>query len=155
VVSAVVAESLGSWRRLAKLHTGERLALMDKLLESVTQSPELFPHTFDVRSDHLTFIRLTRTDYENASFLDTRILTPKPLAAQFHGIWWPNRSTRRNSGALPLHLSHRPRRLDVALTPSRAHHGICIARTHGIAHFREPTSHVQRLAILMTGSPAF
>jgi hypothetical protein len=50
---------------------------MDELLESVTQSPELFPHTFDVRSDHLTFIRLTRADYENASFLDSRILTPK------------------------------------------------------------------------------
>jgi hypothetical protein len=50
---------------------------MDKLLESVTQSPELFPYTFDVGSDHVTLIRLTRADYENASFLDARILTPK------------------------------------------------------------------------------
>ena len=50
---------------------------MDKLLESVTQSPELFPYAFDERSDHVTLIRLTRADYENASFLDRRILTPK------------------------------------------------------------------------------
>ncbi len=50
---------------------------MDKLLESVTQSPELFPYAFDAHSDNVTLIRLTRADYENASFLDTRILTPK------------------------------------------------------------------------------
>jgi hypothetical protein len=50
---------------------------MDKSLESVTQSPELFPYAFDVRSDDVTLIRLTRADYENASFLDGRILTPK------------------------------------------------------------------------------
>ena len=50
---------------------------MDKLLESVTQSPELFPYAFDPRGDQVTLIRLTRADYENASFLDARILTPK------------------------------------------------------------------------------
>src|ERR1700677_3695778 len=60
-----------------KLRSDEKLVPMDKLLESVTQSPELFPYAFDVRSDHVTLIRLTRAEYENASFLDARILTPK------------------------------------------------------------------------------
>jgi hypothetical protein len=50
---------------------------MDQLLESISQSPELFPYAFDVRSDQVTLVRLTRADYENASFLDMRILTPK------------------------------------------------------------------------------
>jgi len=59
---------------------------MDKLLESVTQSPELFPYAFDVGSDQVTLIRLTRADYENASFLDARILTPKTPS---RAIPWP------------------------------------------------------------------
>jgi hypothetical protein len=62
------------------LRGDEKLVPMDKLLESVTPSPELFPYAFDVRSDDVTLIRLTRADYENASFLDSRILTPKTIS---------------------------------------------------------------------------
>jgi hypothetical protein len=69
------------------LRSDEKLVPVNTLLESVTQSPELFPFAFDVRSDHVTLIRLTRADYENASFLDARILTPKtPSRATSWGL---------------------------------------------------------------------
>ena len=48
---------------------------MDELAQSLARSPELFPHTLDVRKDSVSFIRLGRADYERASFLDGRILS--------------------------------------------------------------------------------
>jgi hypothetical protein len=50
---------------------------MDELAQSLALSPALFPHTLDVRSDSISLIRLERADYEQASFLDARILTPQ------------------------------------------------------------------------------
>ena len=50
---------------------------MAELAQSLARSPVLFPHTLDVRNDSLSFIRLERPDYERASFLDARILTPQ------------------------------------------------------------------------------
>jgi hypothetical protein len=50
---------------------------MDALSESLGRSPELFPHELDARDDTITFIRLRRADYDGASFLDSRVLTPR------------------------------------------------------------------------------
>ena len=52
---------------------------MDGLAESLGRSPELFPHVFDVRDDTVGLIRLTRAEYEKASFLDQRVLTPRTI----------------------------------------------------------------------------
>jgi hypothetical protein len=49
---------------------------MHGLQGSLTLSPELFPYSLDPRSDLLTFIHLSAGDYQSASFLDARILTP-------------------------------------------------------------------------------
>lgn len=49
---------------------------MDGLAESLRRSPELFPHSFDVDRDSVSFIRLGRSEYQAASFLDGRILSP-------------------------------------------------------------------------------
>ncbi len=52
---------------------------MDGLAESLGRSPELFPYVLDVGKDTLSLIRLSRSDYQNASFLDARILTPRTI----------------------------------------------------------------------------
>jgi hypothetical protein len=59
---------------------------MDALAESLARSPELFPHSLDVQGNTVSFIRLSRTDYANASFLDGRILTPHTVG---RAIPWP------------------------------------------------------------------
>jgi hypothetical protein len=58
---------------------------MDGLWESLGRSPELFPHGLDVRTDSVSFIRLSRADYTLASFLDARILTP---GTELHTTPW-------------------------------------------------------------------
>jgi hypothetical protein len=52
---------------------------MDGLAESLGRSPELFPHAFDERDNTVALIRLARSDYEKASFLDQRVLTPRTI----------------------------------------------------------------------------
>jgi hypothetical protein len=52
---------------------------MDGLAESLGRSPELFPYVLDVSKDTLSLIRLTQSDYQKASFLDARILTPRTI----------------------------------------------------------------------------
>jgi hypothetical protein len=52
---------------------------MDELAQSLALSPVPFPHALDVRNDSVSFIRLERADYERASFLDARILTPQTV----------------------------------------------------------------------------
>jgi hypothetical protein len=52
---------------------------MDALARSLALSPELFPQALDVRSDSVAFIRLGKADYNSASFLDDRILSPQTL----------------------------------------------------------------------------
>jgi hypothetical protein len=58
---------------------------MDGLAESLGRSPELFPHAFDAKTDAVSLIRLTRSDYEKASFLDQRVLTPRTIGRQI--VW--------------------------------------------------------------------
>jgi hypothetical protein len=53
---------------------------MDALASSLERSPELFPHAWDPQSDVVTLIRLTKADYEKASFLDDRALSPRTLS---------------------------------------------------------------------------
>lgn len=53
---------------------------MDALASSLERSPELFPHSYDVRNDTVTLVRLGQADYERASFLDGRVLGPHTLA---------------------------------------------------------------------------
>jgi hypothetical protein len=53
---------------------------MNTLAEPLARSPELFPHSLDVRTDSVGLIRLTEADYAKASFLDARILAPGTLA---------------------------------------------------------------------------
>jgi hypothetical protein len=49
---------------------------MDALAASLARSPELFPHLFDPLAGTVTMLRLTRADYERASFLDRRFANP-------------------------------------------------------------------------------
>ncbi|HUO92414.1 MAG TPA: hypothetical protein VMU22_05800 [Rhizomicrobium sp.] len=53
---------------------------MDAFAASLARSPELFPHAWDVQSDAVTLVRLTKADYEAASFLDERVLGPRTLS---------------------------------------------------------------------------
>ena len=59
------------------LHAGLHLRRMDALAELLKGSPELFPYGLDAAHDTVSFIRLSRGDYEHASFLDARILTAR------------------------------------------------------------------------------
>ena len=52
---------------------------MDSLARALACSPELFPHSLDLRSDTVGFVRLGNTDYRDASFLDDRILGPRTI----------------------------------------------------------------------------
>ncbi|HEX4078069.1 MAG TPA: hypothetical protein VHX61_04230 [Rhizomicrobium sp.] len=50
--------------------------------EALAASPELFPHALDLRQETVTLLRLSRADYEQASFLDGRIAGPaKPAGS--------------------------------------------------------------------------
>ncbi|MEO7205290.1 MAG: hypothetical protein ABI356_10835 [Steroidobacteraceae bacterium] len=51
---------------------------MNEIAEELGRSPELFPFALDLPSDSLEFIRLKRADYEQASFLDARLLAGRP-----------------------------------------------------------------------------
>ena len=53
---------------------------MDALAASLARSPDLFPHAWDVQSDAATLVRLTKADYEAASFLDQRVVGPRMLS---------------------------------------------------------------------------
>lgn len=59
---------------------GTKQTPMDALASTLERSPELFPHAWEPRADTVTLVRLSRADYERASFLDGRILGPHTLA---------------------------------------------------------------------------
>lgn len=63
-----------------KLRGGAKLAAMKGVQESVSRSPQLFPYSMDLGSDSVSFIHLEKADYEKASFLDPRVLTPQTRA---------------------------------------------------------------------------
>jgi hypothetical protein len=48
---------------------------MDPLAEALARSPDLFPAALDPASGTVTLVRLSRADYEQASFLDGRIMS--------------------------------------------------------------------------------
>jgi hypothetical protein len=50
---------------------------MNDLAAELGRSPELFPFALDPPADSVAFIRLKRSDYERASFLDARLLSPQ------------------------------------------------------------------------------
>src|ERR1700689_182978 len=58
---------------------------MDAMVEDLGGSPELFPYMLDLPSDSVLFLRLKRTDYERASFLDARVHTPQVPS---HALSW-------------------------------------------------------------------
>jgi hypothetical protein len=49
---------------------------MNGLYGSLAPSPELFPHSLDANGEKIAFVRLSKRDYERASFLDARVLAP-------------------------------------------------------------------------------
>jgi hypothetical protein len=53
---------------------------MNDLQESLIRSPQLFPYSMDSGGDSVSFVHLAKSDYEKASFLDPRILTPETRA---------------------------------------------------------------------------
>ncbi len=53
-------------------------------LREAIRSPILFPIFLDVESNSVQFIRLTEQDYQQASFLDSRILRPETPNARIH-----------------------------------------------------------------------
>jgi hypothetical protein len=59
---------------------------MDAIAEELGGSPELFPYMLDLPRDRVLFLRLKRSDYELASFLDARLLTPQISS---HALPWP------------------------------------------------------------------
>jgi len=50
---------------------------MDAIADELGATPELFPYMLDLSRDGVLFLRLSRADYERASFLDARLLTPQ------------------------------------------------------------------------------
>jgi hypothetical protein len=62
-----------------KLRMGAKLPPMDDIADELGASPEWFPHELDLSSERVSFLRLQRADYERASFLDARILTPASI----------------------------------------------------------------------------
>ena len=58
---------------------------MDAIAEELGASPTLFPYMLDVPRDNVSFLRLSRADYERASFLDARLLNPQILS---HALPW-------------------------------------------------------------------
>jgi hypothetical protein len=50
---------------------------MDPLAAALAASPELLPHSLELRSETVSLLRLSRSDYERASFLDGRIGGPE------------------------------------------------------------------------------
>ena len=82
---------------------------MDGLSESLGRSPEFFPHVLDVHRDSVTFIRLSPADYDRASFLDARILTPRTVGQT---MVWHQVAASIEAAALPercdfiFHIGH-------------------------------------------------
>jgi len=59
---------------------------MDDTADELGASPEWFPHELDLAQGRVSFIRLRETDYEQASFLDARIVTPASIKKSLR---WP------------------------------------------------------------------
>jgi hypothetical protein len=58
---------------------------MNGLQASLAYSPEFFPYSLDADGERIAFIQLSKSDYEKASFLDARVLTPNTTV---HPLTW-------------------------------------------------------------------
>ncbi len=74
---------------------------MDSLAHALKISPEFYPHSLDLVSDAVSFIRLAEQDYAAASFLDARILTP---GGAMETVGWPVVQRAVAQDALPERL---------------------------------------------------
>jgi hypothetical protein len=70
---------------------------MNALQLSLARSPEQFPFSLDPRSDLISFLHLTKSDFDAASFLDARILTRQ---TQLHSLPWQQVATALESANL-------------------------------------------------------
>ncbi len=59
---------------------------MDDIAEKLGRSPELFPFALDLPGDSVAFIRLSRSEYEGASFLDARLANAQTVS---RAMPWP------------------------------------------------------------------
>jgi hypothetical protein len=88
---------------------GEKLPVMDAIADELGGSPELFPYMLDLPGDSVLFLRLKRTDYERASFLDARLHTPQVPS---HALPWPQVAAAIDAARLPercgfiFHIGH-------------------------------------------------
>jgi hypothetical protein len=76
---------------------------MEALSELLKGSPELFPFGLDALNDTVSFIRLSRGDYEHASFLDARILTPH---TERRIVPWPQAIAAVEAAGLAEHCAY-------------------------------------------------
>jgi hypothetical protein len=80
---------------------------MDDIAEELGRSPELFPYVLDLPADGVLFTRLRKTDFETASFLDARLITPASRM-----LPWPEVSAAIDSARLAercgfiFHIGH-------------------------------------------------
>jgi hypothetical protein len=70
---------------------------MNAFAEELGRSPEQFPLALDLPSDSVAFIRLSRSNYEQASFLDARLLTPQTSS---HALPWSEVAAAINAAQL-------------------------------------------------------
>ena len=82
---------------------------MNDIAAELGRSPELFPFALDLPGDSVAFVRLSRSDYERASFLDARMLTPQTSSRV---LPWPhvaagiNASQLRERCGFIFHIGH-------------------------------------------------
>jgi hypothetical protein len=82
---------------------------MDAMADELGATPELFPYMLDLARDSVLFLRLSRADYERASFLDARLHTPQVPS---HALPWPQVAAAIDAARLPercgfiFHIGH-------------------------------------------------
>jgi hypothetical protein len=82
---------------------------MNALVETLAASPDLYPYALDVRREIVSFIRLSRSDYCRASFLDARILSPTDTVQT---VRWPELAVAIDASGLAercgflFHIGH-------------------------------------------------
>jgi hypothetical protein len=82
---------------------------MDDIAEELGRSPELFPYVLDLPADGVLFTRLRKTDFETASFLDARLITPQTASRM---LPWPEVSAAIDAARLAercgfiFHIGH-------------------------------------------------
>jgi len=82
---------------------------MDAFASELGRSPGLYPYMLDLPGDSVMFLRLTRKDYDHASFLDARLVTAQ-MPTQV--LPWPQAAAAIEAAHLPercafiFHVGH-------------------------------------------------